>query len=210
MRGLIAGVFAILLLAGCGAPEPVFAPEEFVRSKIYRHDGPPRLTLFTMINNSTGAGAHTSLMVNGSQRVIFDPAGSFSHETLPERNDVVFGINPAVADVYTRYHARETFHVRVQTLDVSPEMAEAVLRAVMEYGAVPRAQCALSTSTILSQFYPNNVKRGWYPKKLADGFQTIPGVTTRTLREYDSDDNRGVLDDWDPDRFEAEKALLKE
>ncbi|QGX96893.1 hypothetical protein EI983_00785 [Roseovarius faecimaris] len=205
LQRLLAGMIGLLMLAGCGV-EPVFAPEEFVRSKIYRHDGPPRLTLYTMINNSTGAGAHTSLMVNGSQRVIFDPAGSFAHETLPERNDVVFGITPAVADVYTRYHARETFHVRVQELDVSPELAEAVLRAVMAYGAVPRAQCALSTSTILSEFFPGTIKRGWYPKKLADDFQTIPGVTSRTLREYDSDDNRGVLANWDPERLAAEKA----
>lgn len=202
---LFAGLLAIAMLAGCSA-EPVFAPEEFVRSKIYRHNGPPRLTLYTMINNKTGAGAHTSLMINASQRVIFDPAGSFAHETLPERNDVVFGITPAVADVYTRYHARETFHVRVQELDVSPELAEAVMRAVMEYGAVPSAQCALSTSTILSEFFPGTVKRGWYPKKLADDFQKVPGVTSRTLREYDSDDNRGVLENWDPDRLAAEQA----
>ena len=209
MRKLIACLCAVFVLAGCGA-EPVWAPDEFVKANVYRHDGPPRLTLFTMINNNSGAGAHSSLMINASQRVIFDPAGSFKHERIPERNDVVFGITPGVADGYTRYHARETFHVKVQHLDVSPELAEAVMRAAMEYGAVPPAQCALSTSTILSQFYPNQIKRGWYPKKLADQFAQIPGVRTRTLREYDSDDNSKVLDDWDPDRFRAEQALLTE
>ena len=206
MRHAFAGLFAFFLLAGCAA-ESIWAPDEFVQANIYRHDGPPRLTLFTMINNNTGAGAHASLMINASQRVIFDPAGSFKHERIPERNDVVFGITPAVADGYTRYHARETFRVRVQELDVSPELAEAVMRSAMSYGAVPPAQCSLSTSTILAEFFPN-IRRGWFPKKLADQFQDIPGVRSRTLREYDSDDNSKVLEDWDPDRFKAEQALL--
>jgi hypothetical protein len=209
MRKLIAGLLTLVLLAGCGTNEVIFADEEFVRSKIYRHDGPPRVTLLTMINNSTGAGAHTSMIINGSQRIIWDPAGSFKHDKIPERNDVVFGVTPAVADSYVRYHARETFHVRVQELDVSPEVAEGILRAAMEYGAVPKAQCALSTSTILSQFFPNNVKAGWYPKKLADDFQTIPGVRSRVLREYDSDDNSRVLEEWDPERLRAD-LLLKD
>lgn len=206
MRGLIFGVCAAFMLAGC-ASESIWASDEFVQSKIYHHDGPPRLTLFTMINNNTGAGAHTSLMINASQRVIFDPAGTFKHETIPERNDVIFGANPAVVDVYTRYHARETFHVRVQTLDVSPQLAEGIMRAAMNYGAVPSAQCSLSTSAILSEFFPAQIKRGWYPKKLADQFQTIPGVTSRTLREYDSDDNSKVLEDWDPNRLKQEASL---
>lgn len=209
MRKLVAGLLTLLMLAACGESEQVFSSEEFVRSKVYRHDGPPRITLLTMINNSTGAGAHTSMIINASQRVIWDPAGSFKHDSIPERNDVVFGITPAVADSYVRYHARETFHVRVQELDVSPEVAEGIMRAAMEYGAVPRAQCALSTSTILAQFFPNNVKTGWFPKKLADGFQTIPGVRNRVLREYDSDDNSRVLEDWDPQRLRDE-LLLKD
>ena len=143
----------LFLLAGCAA-ESVWAPDEMVERAIYRHDGPPQITLFTMINNNTGAGAHTSLKVNGSQRVIFDPAGSFKHGSIAERNDVIFGVTPALADGYTRYHARESFHVRVQTLDVSPQQAEGILQAVMTNGAVPPAQCALSTSTISGSVFP--------------------------------------------------------
>jgi len=187
------------MLAGCVGQE-TWAPDDAVAKAAYRHDGPPRLTLFTMINNRTGAGAHTSLMINGSQRVIFDPAGSFKHETLPERNDVVYGITPPVADVYTRYHARETYHVRVQNLDVPAETAERVFRLTQSYGAVPSAQCARSTSTILSQVYPGIVRPTWSPVRLAEDFAALPGVTERRLREYDSDDNSKVLDDWDPDR----------
>jgi hypothetical protein len=199
MRGWVIAICACVMLAGCVGQE-VWAPDDAVSKAAYRHDGPPRLTLFTMINNRTGAGAHTSLMINGSQRVIFDPAGSFKHETLPERNDVVYGITPPVADVYTRYHARETYHVRVQDLDVPAEAAERVFRLAQSYGAVPSAQCARSTSTILAQVYPGVVRPTWSPVRLAEDFATLPGVSERRLREYDSDDNSKVLDDWDPNR----------
>jgi len=207
MRKITAALFGLFLLAGCAA-ESIWASDEFVQRATYRHDGPTRITLFTMINNKTGAGAHTSLMINASQRVIFDPAGSFKHKTIPERNDVIFGITPAVADGYTRYHARESFRVQVQTLDVSPELAEGIMRAFMEYGAVPPAQCALSTSRVLSQFFPEQIKRGWFPRKLAERFQEIPGVSSRTLREYDSDDNSRVLEDWDPNRVTRDAVSL--
>lgn len=199
MRGWVFAVCAALGLSGCTAAE-VWAPDEAVAKASYQHDGPPRLTLYTMINNRTGAGAHSSLMVNGSERVIFDPAGSFKHETLPERNDVVYGITPQVEDVYTRYHARETFRVHVQKLDVSPATAERVLQLAKTNGPVPSAHCARATSTLLAQIYPETISTTWSPIRLSESFATLPGVTGRVLREYDSDDNSKVLDDWDPNR----------
>ena len=207
MRNVILAICTAFALTGC-AGERVWAPDEAVAKASYRHAGPPRLTLFTMINNRTGAGAHTSLMINGSQRVIFDPAGSFKHETLPERNDVVFGITPPVADVYTRYHARETYHVKVQELDVSPAVAEAALRSVMSYGAVPSAMCARSTSTVLSGLPGfGRIQSTWYPVKLADQFGQIPGVRTQELYEYDSDDNSKVLRQWQPNAVTRATAV---
>lgn len=199
MRFLILAFCAVFALTGC-AVENVRAPNEDVARAAYVHDGPPRLTLFTMLNVKTGAGAHTSLMINGSQRVIWDPAGSFKHETIPEQDDVLFGIRPAVADVYTRYHARKTYYVRIQTLDVSPEMAERAIALVRGYGPVPAAYCAKSTSEIMAQLFPGQIVPGFYPKKLSEQFARIPGVTQQELREYDSDDNSKVLAEWDPSK----------
>ncbi len=198
MRGLFLAIASFVFLSAC-AVESVWAPDETVSRAAYHHDGPPRITLFTMINNKTGAGAHTSIMINGSQRVVFDPAGSFKHETLPERNDVVFGITPQVADVYTRFHARKTFHVKVQQLDVSEELAERALRVVMDFGPVPKAACARSSSTVLAQLFPGQIKKTWFPKQLAEQFGVLSGVTERELYEYDSDDNSRVLRDWKPE-----------
>lgn len=201
MRKVLAALIGLLVLAGCAA-DPVWAPDEAVQAAQYRHPGPPRLTLFTMISNDTGAGGHTSLMINASQRVIWDPSGTFHHETIPERNDLLYGITPAVADVYTRYHARKTWHVIIQELDVTPEVAERALALAQGYGAVPNAYCTVSTSAILRQLPGlDGLRQTMFPVKLADQFRKVPGVRERVLHEYDSDDNSRVLEAWDPARF---------
>lgn len=179
-------IFAVALaLSACSKPAKWSSDEELARVQ-YRAAGPAKLTLFTMINNRSGAGAHSALMINASQRVIWDPAGTFHHPAIPERHDVLFGINPQVADVYTRYHARQTFHVVVQELEVSPEVAETALGLVKGHGNVADAQCALTTSRILQQLPGfESIKVGWYPKALAEQFAAFEGVTERRLYEYD-------------------------
>ena len=173
----------------------------------YSHDGPPRLTLFTMLNNRTGNGAHTSLMINGAQRIIFDPAGSFGHETIPERNDVLYGITPPVVDVYTRYHARETFHVKIQELNVTPELAARAAALVKQAGPVPAAQCSLSTSAVMTQLFPGQITQTWRPATLAEQFAAVPGVTEKVLHEYDDDDNSKVLAAWNPSQWDPDSAF---
>jgi hypothetical protein len=191
-------IVAALILSACAGQE-AWAPDEAVTKAAYRNNGPARLTLFTMINNKTGAGAHSSLMINGSQRVIFDPAGSFRHESIPVRNDVLFGITPKVEDAYTRYHARQTYRVQVQQVDVSPEVAEMAMREVMANGAVGKARCSYTTSRIIARLPGfEQVRQTWFPRKLAEQFGKIPGVTSRELYEYDSDDNSKVLAAWNP------------
>jgi len=200
MRFLVFALCAIFALTGCGAVDNIWASDEEVSRASYSHNGPTQLVLLTMLSNRTGAGAHTSLMINGSQRVMFDPAGSFKHETIPERHDVLYGITPPVLDVYTRYHARKTYHVKIQTLNVSPATAERAIALVKAYGAVPAAQCSKSTSTILSQVFPGQIAQTWYPKQLAEQFARLPGVTEKELYEYDDDDNSKVLAAWNPDK----------
>ena len=75
MKRLLLILVMPLFLAAC-AGEAVWAPEEEVQQSIYRHDGPPSITVFTVISNQNGSGGHSALLINGSQRVIFDPAGT--------------------------------------------------------------------------------------------------------------------------------------
>lgn len=187
---ILAGL-AMLALVGCGAGADMRpdASPEVISSASYRHPGPTALTLFTMINNRSGAGAHTSLMINGSQRVIFDPAGTVRLSAVPERNDVLYGITPGVADFYARAHARETFHVVIQTIEVPPEVAERALRLAIANGPVASAQCALSTAAILRQLPGfESIGSTWFPKRLMENFGQLPGVQTQKIFENDSDD----------------------
>ena len=84
---------APLVLAACGGVtrEEILAPQSAIDRVAYVHPGPKRLTLMTMKNTGSDNGAHTGLMINASQRVLWDPAGTFGHSTIPERNDVHFG-----------------------------------------------------------------------------------------------------------------------
>src|SRR6056297_1402570 len=181
----------VLALAGCGAGvdmRPDASPE-VISSASYRHPGPPALTLYTMINNRSGAGAHTSLMINGSQRIIFDPAGTVRLSAVPERDDVLYGITPGVADFYARAHARETYHVVIQRIEVSPEVAEQALSFAISNGRVGSARCTVSTSGLLRQLPGfESIRSTWFPKNLMNQVEDLPGVTTTRLSENDDDD----------------------
>ncbi|MCE6950487.1 hypothetical protein LAZ40_10485 [Cereibacter sphaeroides] len=185
---------ALLALAACGGAEPKWAPEAEVTRAHFVSGEPASITLYTVTRVKGGGGAHSGLLINGSQVVMFDPAGTWHHPRLPERNDVHFGVTPKVVDFYIDYHARETFDVHEQTVQVSAEMAETVMRRAMAYGAVPKAQCARSISSILNGT-PGLESIGvtWFPNRLMAEFGQLPGVETRTIRDDDADDNHGVL-----------------
>lgn len=200
MRAILWAVCALSLTAGCAVKKDPPVSDDVVARSVYHHDGPPALTLYTMVSNSNGSGAHTSMMINGSQRVIFDPAGSFRKHGIVTRNDVVYNVTPRMEDIYTRFHARKTFHVVVQRMEVSPETAEKALNLALNYGEVPDAMCAKSTSDILAQLPELNIKRTWYPNKLSEQFGVVPRVSTKRLYEYDSEDRFKALEAYDPER----------
>ena len=123
-----------------------------------------------------------------------DPAGTWHHPALPERNDVHFGITDKMVLFYIDYHARETFRVVEQTVVVTPGIAELVAQRAKAYGAVPKAQCAASISSILKDVPGfSTIPQTWYPNKVMDAFAKLPGVTGRTIYDEDADKNHGVL-----------------
>lgn len=184
-----------LILVGCGGPaEPTWASQDRVNAAYYKHDGPTKLTLYTVQSVRSGSGGHSGLMISGDQRILFDPAGTFQHPLAPERNDVHFGITEDIRKVYIDYHARETWNVLVQEIEVSPQVAAMVSRAVQEYGAVPKAQCSLSTSRILSRIPGfESLPVGYFPNRLAKAFGELTGVTETLITDDDADANHGVL-----------------
>ena len=194
MYRILMWVAFALTLTACGAAEPTWAPEDQVQAARYVDPGPPTLTLFTVVSTRSGNGAHAGLMVNADERVMFDPAGTWRHPRLPERNDVHYGMSPKMVNFYIDYHARETYDVVEQTLVVTPAIAALVKRRVIEYGAVPKTQCTVATSKIL-RGVPGfeGLPQTWFPKVLMQAFGELPGVTTRKITDDDADNNHGVL-----------------
>jgi hypothetical protein len=192
---LVFAAVSLAVLAACGGPaEPVWAPDAEVQRRRHADDGPPSLTLYTVISTKTGAGGHTSLVVNGPERVIFDPAGTFYHPAAPERNDVHHGFTDTIEKVYVDYHARETFDVVRQEIEVSPQVAQLALREVQNFGAVPKAQCSLAVSRILADLPGfEGFPRTYFPKSTMKAFAARGAGPGEVITDDDADANHGVL-----------------
>lgn len=185
-------VLAMVALVGCAAPRPDDATPEEIAAARYVPGGSPKLTLITVVNNSSGSGGHTALMVSGSEQVIFDPAGSFQHPDIPKRQDVIYGVTPGWFAAYKSAHARSTYHVVTQEIAVSPVQAETALQLVKGNGAVGSAFCANATSSLLSRVPGfEDIDVTFFPVRLQEQFAQRAGVVTDAYYENDAGD---VLD----------------
>lgn len=176
-------------VAGCAVSSRPQADQAEIVARSYSDPGPSTLTLYTMISTRSGSGAHTSLMINASERVIFDPAGSFQADVVPLQNDILYGITPAVERAYRSSHARETHYARIQTIEVTPQQAEIAYQLAKQTGPVAGAFCANSTATILKQVPGfEEIDVTFFPVKLSEQFGALPGVITEEYRENDDAD----------------------
>lgn len=185
-------LIALLGLAACA--EPKWAPDAQVETVRFVEGPPTYVTLYTVVNKRTGSGAHSAILVNASERVIFDPAGTWYHPQLPERNDVHFGMNDKAIAFYIDYHTRVTYDTIEQKVVVPPEVAEMVLERVKANGAVAKLMCTNATSGIL-RGVPGfeTLPQTYFPRKLSEAFGQLPGVSTRLITDNDDDNNHGVL-----------------
>ncbi|MGR3435853.1 MAG: hypothetical protein ACU0CO_13340 [Shimia sp.] len=188
-RAFLAGGSALGLtgLAGC-ATNGTFADDAVVNQFRYVHDGPTEVQLYTSFNVGTDNGAHSALLINASERVVFDPAGSFAFEQTPERNDVLHGMTPRLWRAFVSYHVRETFWGATQRVRVDPQMAERILREAKAAGPVMESFCTRSICGVLTRAGFPGVRPTFWPNNLHDQFQRIPGVERREFHETDSAD----------------------
>ena len=169
-----------LLLAGCGTnAESVWAPDAEVAKARYQAPGPTYLALVTVRNEGDGQGAHTALLINASERVLFDPYGGWTDPYVPERNDVLYGFSPEVEARYLNYQAQDGYYYVRQEVQVPPEVAEQALALAKAKGPVGMAMCTNATADILRQL-PGFESLGstFFPEHLAGSFARLPGVTT--------------------------------
>ncbi len=194
MRPILALLWAMTLAACSTTAEPVWAPEAEVQRAIYSHNGPSAVTLYTVINNRSGEGGHTAVMVNGAQRIMWDPAGTWWNPGSPERNDVHYGITPRMEEIYVDYHARVTWRVVVQEVPVSRATADGLIAAFQANGAAGKASCANVTSSILRSFPEfSSVGHTWFPKQLMASFDSLPGAQKSVVYDDDDDNNQALL-----------------
>lgn len=194
MKRLFLLLSLLLGLAAC-AGESVWAPDEAVNRARYSSSNAPTLTLFTVINVTNGSGGHSALLVDApSERVLFDPAGSFQHPRLPERNDVIHGMSDPAVDFYIDYHSRTSWRVVKQDLVVPAAVAEQALRLVINNGAVGSAQCTNSISAILMQLPGfESIRSTMFPVNLMDQFNGFQGVVRSEYHDDDPDINGEIL-----------------
>jgi hypothetical protein len=180
---------AALALAGCEAYRPA-SLEEVERAR-YVSDAPPSVTLISMVNNRTGRSAHSALLINGSQQVLYDPAGTFSHPDLPRRDDIHYGMTPRFVDYYERYHARFSHHVEAHRVPISRAQADRLIANSQAEGKTLKMHCALAVADVLRPVPPfENVTRSYYPEGLRADFAAMAGVRTSYVHEVDLGKNR--------------------
>lgn len=185
LRRLLVALMFPLALAGCGA-ESIWASDDAVRRAQFVSDQPPSITLYTVIGIPDGEGGHSALMINGSQRVMFDPAGTFYHPAVPERNDVHYGITENIRRFYIDYHARPTYWVEESTIYVSREVADAAIRAAETNGATPKSYCANHVGRVLRQVPGfGDAPSTFFPLKLRAWFNAKPGAQVRRFDDGD-------------------------
>ncbi|MBI1170495.1 hypothetical protein GC209_03755 [bacterium] len=193
LRSLLA-LAAAACLAGCSGDHK-WASDADVARATYVAGPPASVTLITSINGRSGSGAHSALIINGSQRVLFDPAGSWelTGGQAPERNDLHYGMNPGALQSYLDFQAQGIFYVISQTLPVPLDVADREIAAAAAFGSTPEAFCTHSTSTILRQVPGlESLPVTFFPKALAKSFGKMPGVQSQILQGPDGGKELGA------------------
>jgi hypothetical protein len=189
----IAVALAALTVAGCSSKPRIFAPEAEVKAVRYISRPPAEVRLYTVINKKTGSGEHSGLLISGSQRVLFDPAGTWEHPKAPERHDVKYGIDDRILAFYVDYHVREIYDVIVQTVPVSQSVADDMIARAEKAGPVGDALCSTSITALLRDTPGFESLRGsMFPKGLSKGFAEIPGVEKVLITNDNVDQSHGV------------------
>ena len=126
----------------------------------------------------------------GEFRVTFDQAFPRVIQACagPRKGQPGTWITRDMEKAYVDYHVRPAWYADIQTIEVSAAVAEQLLRDVKAYGAVPKAYCARSVSSILGNTPGfEDINETWSPIKLSNQFGDRPGVRTRTVRDGDPD-----------------------
>ena len=192
MRRALLALMAATALVGCEVYRP--ASHDAIARARFVSSEPPSVTLMSMVNTSSGRAAHAGLLINGSEQVLYDPAGTFTHPDLPRRGDVHYGMTPRFVDYYERYHARFDYFVETQKVPISRAAADQLIANAEAQGQSMKMTCALAVADVLQPVPPfQNAPKSWFPEALRADFASMAGVEERYVYESDIGKNR----DWE-------------
>lgn len=178
------------MLAACTKPDYPRASQAAADAAFYSAGPPYYIALENMVYTSNNNSEHTGLLINGSQRVLYDPAGSYYVKTRPRRNDIHYGMTDPWVKQYESFHARLGFHVVKQTKMVTREVADLAIRKSEEQGETYHMMCAVSVSKVLRQLPGfESIPQTMSPDRLMEAFAKLPGVTTEEIYEDDRGQN---------------------
>lgn len=188
IRLLYVLLVGLALLSGCGVAQLPWASDEKVARAAYVSPERPSVTLITVVTNKGRYGGHSALLINGSQRVLYDPAGSWFQEVLAERADLIYGMSPRAFDNYLSYHARKKYHVVQQKKFIPLSVANRLIANAKAQGASQNGFCAVNTGHILAGTAGfAGAPAGFSPIKLMDWMAAQPGVSEDKFYEDDED-----------------------
>lgn len=189
MRLALLALVAATMLAGCEVYRPADF-DEIARAR-YVSPEPPSVTLMSMVSKGSGRSAHVGLLISGSEQVLYDPAGTFTHPDLPRRGDVHYGMTPRYVDYYERYHARFDYFVEAQKVPVTLAQADQMIANAKAQGQGMKMTCALDAAEVLKPVRTfQDVPMSLFPEALRANFAARPGVETSYVYESDVGKNR--------------------
>ena len=189
MRRALLALAAASVLAGGEIYQPA-SPDAIARAR-YVSPEPPAVTLMSMVNAKSGRSEHSGLLINGSQQVLYDPAGTFTHPDLPRRGDIHYGMTPRFVDYYERYHARFDYFVEAQKVPISRAAADQLIANAEAQGQSMKLTCGLDVADVLQPVPPfQGVRKSWFPQALRDDFEHIAGVQDSYVYENDVGQNK--------------------
>lgn len=187
MRTLIS-IFAVVFLMACEGSErnaPIATADD-IEAAAYVSTLPSSITLMTMVRANGEFGEHSGILINASQQVLYDPAGTFRHSTSPNARDVNYAMHPGMIAYYQSYHARRGYYVVVQEVAVTPEVADFIFQRAIAQGTTAKLYCAISISSVLNDIPMfAHIPTTFYPGKVMKRFAEIPGVVTTYVYEDD-------------------------
>ncbi len=184
-------VLGLVVLAGLVAcTDQTAARPEIIAANHFVSGEPPSLTIVNMKNVGSGASEHTGLLINGSEQVLFDPAGNFRHPRSPRAGDVHYGVTPVIFQAYNSFHARSDYYLTIQKLPMTLAQADALIARAQAQGPTRQMFCADTVASVL-QDMPQfaDVRRTMFPSAIERYFAQYPGVSTTTFYESDEGKN---------------------